>query len=170
MIGFDVMASICAMLFAAASAYLARKIVRDSRHEIAKLHCRLTEAEHDVILERNMARQRHDADMEKINALQEQLDEATRAIEATQIEYDEDEISIMGLTVRRGNAEMAKVSNASGKLVASLSQAYLYKTFGIDKEEYDGLIVDIFIHKNFRNYGLCRKADRSVKKQNQEKK
>lgn len=126
-----VMVSMCALAMTAVYiSYKANRILRD---------------------ERDALRERLDESESEAYRLRKRLEQALEDAKAAQIESDDNEKSAMGLRMRRGNSQMAKVYDCEDRLVATLSETYLYKAFGVRRDEYDGCIVDIFVHKGRRN-------------------
>lgn len=139
---FDICVIVSIWALAVAAIFIAHKINSKLRREIDGLRESLDEA-------------RAEADK-----LRERLNEAAEDALAAQIESDENEKSALGLRMRRGGIQMVKVHDAADRHVASLSETYLYKTFGLRKSDYDGCIVDIFVHKGRRNHGENDKKNR----------
>lgn len=142
MSNFDICVMVSVWALAIVSIYIAHKINSKLRREIDSLQESLDEA-------------RSEADK-----LQKRLSEAAEDALAAQIDSDENEKSALGLRMRSGGSQMIKVHDAANELVASLSSTYLYKKFGIRRDDYEGCIVDIFIHKGRRNHGENYKNDK----------
>lgn len=142
MSNFDICVMVSVWALAIVSIYIAHKINSKLRREIDSLQESLDEA-------------RSEADK-----LRKRLSEAVEDALAAQIDSDENEKSALGLRMRSGGSQMIKVHDAANELVASLSSTYLYKKFGIRRDDYEGCIVDIFIHKGRRNHGENYKNDK----------
>lgn len=144
MSNFDICVMVSVWALAIAAIFIAHKINQKLCCQIDGLKEKLDEA-------------RAEADK-----LRKRLDEAAEDALAAQIESDENEKSALGLRMRCGGIQMIKVHDAADRHVASLSETYLYKTFGIRKSDYAGCIVDIFIHKGRRNHNENDKKKQTV--------
>lgn len=135
MSGFDICVMACVWALAVAAIYVSVRVNRALARERDALREKLDEAQAEA------------------DSLRKRLAKATEDALAAQIESDDNEKSALGLRLTRGNAQMAKVHDCEDRLVATLSETYLYKAFGIRRNDYEGCIVDIFVHKGRRNHG-----------------